>query len=98
MALQRLTEKDIVRILNKSGLGSKVQASQALEAFRLFVQSELQDVSEDDVKPLFVRHNILVIQTQIPAIAQVLKEREVEIVTFINAATKVRVTSLRFRA
>lgn len=98
MSLQRLTERDIIKHLNKSGLSQKVQASQALEAFKLFVQSELPDVNPEDVEPLFIRHNALVVRTHVPAIAQLLKDRQEELLSYINASTNVRVTDLRFRA
>jgi hypothetical protein len=98
MTLQRLTEGDILKHLNKSGLSQKVQASQAMEAFRLFVQSELPEVNAEDIEPLFIRHDTLVVRTHIPAVAQLLKDNEEELLSYLNASSNVHVTALRFRA
>lgn len=98
MALQRLTENDIVKQLGKSGLAQGVRFSQALEAFRLYVQSELPEVTEGQIEPLFIRHNSLVVRTYVPAVAQLLKDKEADIIQFIEASSNIRVRDIRFRA
>lgn len=98
MTLQRLTEGDILKHLNKTGLSQKVQASQAMEAFRLFVQSELPGINQEDIEPLFIRHNTLVVRTHVPAVAQLLKDNETELLLYLNQSSNAHVTALRFRA
>lgn len=98
MALQRLSINDIFHQLNKSGLGQGVKASQALEAFGLYIQGELPQIEKDQVEPLFVRHRALMVRTHVPAVAQLLKDHEEEITKYITDATGVQVDQLRFRA
>lgn len=93
-----LSKQDIIRRLHSAGIAGQVQASQAVEAFRLYLNSEFPDVTEEDCAALFVRQGVLVIRSVNPSLMHVLREHETEIVRFIDQVCGQKIHRLQFRA
>lgn len=97
MGLQRLSHTDIVRQLNRAGISGSVQASQVLEAFRLYLQSEFPDTTEQECQPLFIRHHALIVRATSSELMQALRDREGDVLRYLTQATGVKVEKLQFR-
>ncbi|EKD76253.1 MAG: hypothetical protein ACD_43C00174G0001 [uncultured bacterium] len=95
--MRTITRGDFLRCLRKAGVAGRVEATQALEAFRLYMASEFPEISVDDYEPLFVQDKVLVIRSHNAALQHALAEREVEITHFITQAAGIKVQQLRFR-
>ncbi len=97
MALQAIQQKDFEKRLMQTGLTKAMRASQALESVRLYIQSELPNVHPQEVEPLFVKGNTIVVRTASAAVSQLLKDYESDIVQYVRSTTKLEIEQLRFR-
>lgn len=97
MTLKKISSNDITKGLNRAGITGEVYASQALEATRLFIQSELPQARIDDLEPVAVRSGVLIIRSTNPAAAQRLKEREDDLLEYVSQASGVKANRLQFR-
>lgn len=95
--MQAITRGDVLRRLRKAGVAGKVQATQALEAFRLYMASEFPEVALTDYEPLFVHDKTLVIRSRSAALQHSLSEHETEISKYITQAAGITVHRLRFK-
>lgn len=96
MALRSISQQDLFKQLNRSGIGGTVRVHQALTAIRLFIQSEFPELVTK-LEPLFIRHHVLVIRSLSPAAAQVLKTREAELIEYIQHTSGIKVERIQFR-
>lgn len=96
--MQGLTAGDFLKRLRHAGIAGQVQATQALEAFRLYVMSEFPTMTTADFEPLFVRSQQLVVRSTNAAFMQAVKDQEEEILRYIKQATGITVVAIRFRA
>lgn len=97
MGLGAITRGDFLRRLRQVGVAGKVQATQALEAFRLYMASEFPQIATADYEPLFVQNKTLVIRSRNAALQQALAEQEAEISRYITQAAGITVQHIRFR-
>lgn len=97
MALKKITSNDITKRLNRAGITGAVYASQALEAARLFIQSELPQAGSLDLEPTAVRSGVLIVRSGNPAAAQRLKEREDDLLEYVSQVSGVKANRLQFR-
>lgn len=95
--MHSITRGDVLRRLRKAGVAGKVQATQALEAFRLYMMSEFPDVATTDYEPLFVHDKTLVIRSHSAALQHILSEQEADISRYITQAAGITVQHIRFR-
>jgi len=95
--MRTISRGDFLSRLRKAGVAGKVQATQALEAFRLYMASEFPDIALTDCEPLFVQDKILVVRSRNAALQQTLAEREAEIGQFITQSAGITVEHIRFR-
>lgn len=96
--MQSLSQGDIVKRLKHAGIAGTVQASMAVEAFRLYLQSEFPEVTTTECEPMFVRDSVLVIRSTNPALMQTLREHEPDIARYIEQVCGSAITRLQFRA
>lgn len=96
MALTALSQKDIIKRLNRAGISGSVQATQALQAVQLFIEGELPELV-GVIEPLYVRQTILMLRCHNSVASQLLKQRETELITYINQACGITITQLYFR-
>ena len=97
MGLQKLSNNDITHGLNRAGITGAVKASQALEAARLFIQSELPQSTPGELTPAAIKSGVIVVKSQNPAAAQRLKEREEELLEYVTAVSGIPAKRLQFR-
>lgn len=95
--LRAITKGEVLGRLRKAGVAGKVQATQALEAFRLYMSSEFPDIAKTDYEPLFVQDKVLVIRSHNAALQHALAEQEMEITHYITQTAGITVQRLRFR-
>ncbi len=98
MGLAPITKKDILKQLNRAGVTKGVQASQALEAFQLYINSEIPKIGNTDAKPLFIRQGVIMVKTSSPAVSHIIKQHEIDILKYLNQTTSLTVKEIRFRA
>lgn len=96
--MQPLQSGDFLRRLRQAGIAGQVQASQVLQAFRFYIESEFPEGTAADIEPLFVRGKELVVRSHNPALMQAVKDREGEITRYIMQATRIPLDQIRFRA
>lgn len=96
--MQGLTAGDFLKRLRQAGIAGQVQATQALEAFRLYVMSEFPTMTAADFEPLFVRSQQLIVRSTNAAFMQAVKDQEEDILRYIKQATGITVIAIRFRA
>lgn len=96
--MQSLSQGDIVKRLKHAGIAGTVQASMAVEAFRLYLQSEFPEATTAECEPMFVRDSVLVIRSTNPALMQTLREQEADIARYIEQVCGSAITRLQFRA
>jgi len=95
--MQSITSADFFRQLNRVGIAGAVRASQVLEAFKLFLQSELPDAVAD-CEPLYVRHGVLVVRSTNSAVMNALHNKQGEMAEFIRTSCGVKIERIQFRA
>lgn len=96
--MRGLSQGDLLGRLRHAGIAGQVRASQAKEAFLLYLASEFPDVPSTTIEPLYVREHVLTVRCTSPALTQQLHEQEVEICQYVTAATGMKVEKLTFRA
>lgn len=94
--LQPFSLHDIKRSLNKAGIAGAVQASQVVDAAKLFIASELPETIQGQLEPMSVRSGVLIIKTTSPALSQLLDERKEELFTYIEQVTQQRIQRIQF--
>ena len=97
MALQALSAGDITKRLRKAGIAGQVVSSQAMEAFKLYVRSELPSGTDELCKPLFIRDKVLVVQTSSAAMMQALKDHQDAVIQFVQQSTGMQLERIQFR-
>lgn len=95
--MQSITSADFYKQLNRLGITGAVKASQALEAFKLFLQSELPD-AVPDCEPLYLRHGVLVVRSSNSAVMNALRDKQSEVIDFIRSSAGVKIDRIQFRA
>ncbi|MBI2416193.1 MAG: hypothetical protein HYV33_06075 [Candidatus Kerfeldbacteria bacterium] len=94
--MQSISRHDILRRLRQTGLAEQVQASEVLQAVQLFLRSEFSQASQD-IEPLYVRGQIIVIRCHQSAVAQRINERADELCAYVYQATGVTLAGVRFQ-
>ncbi|MDP3971055.1 MAG: DciA family protein [bacterium] len=95
--MQKLSNKDLMYQLNRAGITGAVKASQVMEAAELYIKSELPTINKTDLQPLFLRQGVLMVKSSSPALSQLLKDRERDILEFINQSTGSKVMRIQFK-
>lgn len=96
MTLTALSHTDIIKRLNRAGITGVVQATQALQAVKLFMASELPELA-DSVEPLYVKDTTLVLRCHNSVAAQLLKQQQTEVLRYIQQVSGTNITQLYFR-
>lgn len=95
--MKKLTTGDLYKPLNKSGVTGAIKASQVLEATKLYIQSEIPTTEYTHLEPLFVRGKVMVVKSSSPALSQLLKVREDDLLEYLKQATGVEIERIQFR-
>lgn len=96
MALTAVSNKDIFKRLNRAGISGAIQATQILQAAKLFIASELPELT-DSIEPLYLRETTLVVRCHNSVAAQLLKQQQQELLEYINQVSGIGITQLYFR-
>ncbi len=96
MALTAVSRNDIIKRLNHSGLSGKVQATQVVEAAKLFFNSELPSITEL-VEPLYLRQSTLILRSRNSIAAAEVKAKEPELIQYLNQSCGTAIQRLYFQ-